>query len=74
MHNQRGILSMDRIRNVFWLREENIIPLRIRFVCARGVASIGTLCYLAANPRNELVGEGTAKWIGLAFFLLSGLF
>lgn len=43
-------------------------------MCAMGAASIGTLCYFAAEPRFELVGEGTIRIVGMAFFLLSGLF
>lgn len=50
------------------------MPQRIRFMCASGAALIGTLCFVAAQPRFELVDEGTAKFVGIAFFLISGLF
>ena len=50
------------------------MPQRIKFMSAMGAAMIGTLCFVAVQPRIGLVGEGTGRFIGIAFFLLSGLF
>ena len=50
------------------------MPQNIRFVCASGAALIGTLCFVAAQPSFALLGEGTGKFVGVAFFLVSGLF
>ncbi len=50
------------------------MPQRIKFMCAVGAAALGTLCYVAAEPGFELVSERTAEFVGIAFFLLSGLF
>ena len=39
-----------------------------------GAGAIGTLCYVAALPRFDLVPKAPAEYVGIAFFLISGLF
>ncbi len=45
-----------------------------RFMLAMGAALAGTLCFIAGQPRFEMLPESTAKYVGIACFLLSGLF
>lgn len=46
---------------------------RMRFMWAMGAALVGTCCFIAAQPRFDLVPGGIAKPVGIAFFLASGL-
>ena len=41
---------------------------------AMGAALVGTLCFVGAQPRFDLVSENTGAFAGLACFLVSGLF
>ncbi len=47
---------------------------RRRFMVAMGAALLGTLAFVAAQPRFDLIPAGTAKFAGIACFLVSGLF
>ena len=47
---------------------------KIRFMLAMGAALAGTLCFVAAQPQFDLVSGSTAKFVGLACFLVSGVF
>ncbi|MCP4246179.1 MAG: hypothetical protein GY778_03940 [bacterium] len=46
---------------------------RTRFMLAMGAALAGTLCFVAGQPRFDLVSAGTGKYAGIAFFMVSGL-
>lgn len=50
------------------------MPQRTRFMAAMGASLIGTLCFVAAQPRFAFIDKGPAEFAGIAFFLLSGLF
>ena len=45
----------------------------MRFVWAMCAAMVGTLCFVAKQPRFGLLSESTGQIVGIAFFLLSGL-
>ena len=38
-----------------------------------GAAIIGTLCFVARQPRFALLSESTGQFFGIAFFMVSGL-
>ncbi len=46
---------------------------RTRFMLAMAAALAGTLCFVAGEPGFDLVSAASAKFAGIAFFLVSGL-
>ncbi len=44
-----------------------------KFIAAMGTSLIGTLCFIAAQPRFAFLSAETGKFAGIAFFLVSGL-
>ncbi len=50
------------------------MPKSTRFMLAMGAALVGTLCFVAGQPRYEFLSQSTAKFAGIACFLVSGLF
>ena len=47
---------------------------RMTFMLAMAAAAAGTLCYLAGQPRLDLIAPGTAMFGLIACTLVSGLF
>ena len=45
----------------------------MKFAWAMGAAIVGTLCFVAKQPRFGLLSESTGQFVGIVFFLLSGL-
>ncbi len=47
---------------------------KLCFMLAMGAASLGTLLFIAAQPRFEIVAPTYARFAGIACFVVSGVF